>query len=165
MKNLFRTFILLCVFPLFVFAQQPLEQGSKYINFEIDRTPLISGGYFIISGIALDAGIGLAFNGDVDANGLALRLGVDQYWGEGSLIPFYGGFLRFDVNPNALGSAGWKGSRFVLGGQWGISYFLLKQLAIAGSIGAELQLNSPENSGDSTNFTSFTSGLKVRFYF
>ncbi len=158
-------FIFLAVFPVYLSAQDSLLVNQKYINFEINRTPLISAGYFLQNGLALEAGIGLAFDGERDSNGLAIRIGLDKYFGTAALTPFAGGYVLFEINPDALSSAGWNGSRLTFGGQWGLNYFILDNLAIAGTIGGELLLNSPKDLDNSTKLTSFTSGLKFRFFF
>lgn len=147
------------------FARDSLSTGDKYLNFEINRTPFISGGYFIQNRIALQAGIGFSFNGEDDSNGLGIQLGVDKYLQGGRLSPLLGGYLRFDINPNAFGEAGWEGSRVFLGGHWGLNLFLWKNFAAAGMLGVELIFNSPERGNDSTVFTSLASSVKFRFFF
>jgi hypothetical protein len=42
---------------------------------------------------------------------------------------------------------------------------VLGNLSLAGTIGGEIALNSPKDAGNSSNLTSFTSGLKIRFFF
>jgi len=151
--------------PIFLLAQSSLPTGSKYINFEIDRTPIISGGYFLQNGLALEGGVGIAFNGEMESNGMALRVGLDKYLKQEQASPFIGGYARFDINPNALYTPGWKGSRLSLGGQLGLNFFVIKRLAIAGAVGGEIQLNSPKNRDSSINLVSFTSGVKLRYFF
>jgi hypothetical protein len=157
--------IVLVVCPGFLFAQDSLLMNQKYINFEINRTPFISAGYFLQDGLALEAGVGLAFDGEISSNGLGLRIGLDKYFGNNRLTPFAGGYVLFEINPNALSSTSWEGSRLTFGGQWGLNYFVLSNLAIAGSIGGEFLLNSPKEADNSTKLTSFTSGIKFRFFF
>jgi len=165
MKTGFHIFICLLVLPVFLLAQDSLLVNQKYLNFEINRTPLISAGYFLQNRLALEAGIALAFDGERDSNGLGIRLGLDKYFGAAKLTPFAGGYVLFEINPDALSTAGWDGSRLTFGGQWGLNYFILNNLAIAGTIGGELLLNSPKDQDNSTKLTSFTSGLKFRFFF
>lgn len=165
MARYFLRSILILLIPFLVSAQDPLQLNSKYINFEIDRIPIISAGYFLQDGLALEAGVGFAFDGGVNSNGLAIRLGLDKYLDGERLVPFIGGYTRFDINPNALRQAAGKGSRLIFGGHWGLNFFVLKKLSLAGTIGAELQLNSPKGDDSSTNFTTLTSGIRVRFFF
>jgi hypothetical protein len=165
MRPYFFVLTVLSLITIPLLAQDSLQINQKYINFEINRTPLISAGYFLQDQLALEAGIGLAFDGERDSNGLGIRLGLDKYFSSERLSPFAGGYVLFEINPDALASAGWKGSRITFGGQWGLNYFILKNLAVAGSIGGELLLNSPKDLDNSTKLTSFTSGLKFRFFF
>ena len=163
-RNIGAVLIILFV-PILLMAQSTLPAGAKYVNFEVDRTPLISAGYFLQNGLALEAGGGVAFNGEMKSNGLALRVGLDKYLKQKQSSPFIGGYARFDINPNALYAAGWKGSRLTLGGQLGLNVFIIKQLAVAGAVGGEIQLNSPRNRDSSVNLVSFTSGIKLRYFF
>jgi hypothetical protein len=153
------------MFPHFILAQDSLKANTKYVNFEINRVPIISGGYFLQDGLALEAGIVLAFDGEINSNGLGIKLGLDKYFSKAKLSPLAGGYVRFDINPNAFGGTSWKGSRIIFGGQWGLNYLVLDNLALAGTIGGELLLNSPKDDSNSSNLTSFTSGLKIRFFF
>ncbi len=157
--------LLLFIFPILLFAKEPLDAGSKFLNFEINRATLISGGYFLQDWLVIQAGIGFAVNRETETNGFAVKLGVDQYLDAGKISPFAGGYVRFDINPDAFGETYWEGSRFVFGGHWGLTYFLLQDLSITGTIGTEFQFNSPKNMDSSTNFTTFTSGVQIRFYF
>ncbi len=163
----FTGFFILLLIPMVALTQElnPFKTNSKYVNVEIDETPFISGGYFLQDDLSLELGMGVAFRGDVDSNGLGLRFGIDKYLSTQRLASFVGGFTKFEINPNSLGQTFWEGSRLSLGGHWGLNYFILDNLSIAGALGAELQLNSPENLESSTNFITFTSGLKVRFFF
>ncbi len=165
MKLFIRLWLVILVIPAFLLAQGPLLTGSKYINFEIDRTPMISGGYFLQNGLAIEGGVGIAFNGEMESNGMALRMGLDKYFSSEQASPFIGGYARFDINPNALYTAGWKGSRLSLGGQMGVNIFIIKRLAVAGAVGGEIQFNSPKNRDSSLNLVSFTSGIKLRYFF
>ncbi len=163
-----RKALLLCflfAFPISLLGQEYFQTNSKYVNFTIERVPLIAGGYFLQPGLALEAGVGFAFNGEQDSDGISVRLELDKYFRNTQLTPFAGGFLRFDINPNAIGETYWEGSRMIIGAHAGLQYFLLKQLALAGRLGLELKLNSPKNGNDSTAFSTFTSGLSIRFYF
>ncbi|GAB4372803.1 MAG: hypothetical protein Kow0042_16330 [Calditrichia bacterium] len=146
-------------------AQNPVDKDSKYVNFEIDRTPFLSGGLFIQKNLALEAGVGLALNDEIGSNGLAMRLAMEKYLSDKRLTPILGGLVRFDINPDALQLTGWEGSRLILGGYWGLNYFITSQLAAAVGLGADLQLNSPKNRDSSINFFTFTSGIKFKFFF
>ena len=146
-------------------GQDSLSVNSKYINFEFDRGPMISAGYFLQQGLALEAGIALAFDGEINSNGLGIRLGLDKYFTQTRLSPFAGGYVRFDINPNAFDATIWKGSRLIFGGHWGLNYFILKNLSLAGAIGGELALNSPKDLDNSSELSSFTSAIKIRFFF
>ncbi len=163
-RKVFSLFLLLGFWAV-LSGQEYYQPNTKYVNFTIERVPLISGGYFLQPGLALEAGVGFAFNGEQDSDGLSVRLGMDKYFRNDRLSPLAGGFLRFDINPNALEETYWEGSRMIIGGHAGLQYFLLKQLALAGRIGLELKLNSPKNGADSTTFSTFTSGLSIRFFF
>ena len=167
MSKLFICIITVLIAPLILFAQDPFSVGSKYLDFEINRRPFISGGYFLQDNFALEAGVGVAFDGEINSNGLGIKLGLDKYTGSDRLSPFVGGYTRFEINPNALGQTNWKGSRITFGGHWGLNLFLLKNLSLAGSLGAEFQINAPkpEDEDSSSSFSTFTSGLKVRFFF
>ncbi len=165
MKAILWVTIVFLMLPGFLFAQDSLQMNQKYINFEINRTPFITAGYFLQDGLALEAGIGLAFDGEISSNGLGLKIGLDKYFGAARLTPFAGGYVLFEINPNALSTVNWEGSRLTFGGQWGLNYFVLDNFAIAGSIGGELLLNSPKEASNSTKLTSFTSGIKFRFFF
>jgi hypothetical protein len=165
MKLVIWVVIVICLLPGFLLSQDSLQMNQKYINFEINRTPFITAGYFLQDGLALEAGIGLAFDGEISSNGLGLKVGLDKYFGAGRLTPFAGGYVLFEINPNALSTASWKGSRLSFGGQWGLNYFIMDNLAIAGSIGGELLLNSPKDDSNSSKLTSFSSGIKFRFFF
>jgi hypothetical protein len=165
MKSILWIIIALAILPGFLFSQDSLRMNQKYINFEINRTPFLTAGYFLQDGLALEAGIGLAFDGEISSNGLGLKIGLDKYFGAARLTPFAGGYVLFEINPNALSTTSWEGSRLTFGGQWGLNYFILHNLAIAGSIGGELLLNSPKEESNSSKFTSFTSGIKFRFFF
>jgi hypothetical protein len=165
MKRNIMFLAIILILPNFLIAQDSLKADTKYINFEIDRMPIISGGYFLQDGLALEAGIALGFNGENNSNGLGLKVGLGKYFSPNKLSPLAGGYVRFDINPNAFGATGWKGSRIIFGGQWGLNYMLLSNLSLAGTIGGELALNSPKDAGNSSNLTSFTSGLKIRFFF
>lgn len=147
------------------FAQDSLSAGDKYLTFEVNRSPFISGGYFIQDRLALQAGVGFSFNGEDDSNGLGIQLGIDNYLQGGRLAPLLGGYIRFDINPSALGEKTWKGSRVFLGGHWGLNLFLWKNFAAAGTLGVELIFNSPERGNDFTVFTSVASSVKFRFFF
>ena len=167
MSKLFISIVVVLIAPLILFAQDPLSVSSKYLDFEINRIPFISGGYFLQDNFALEAGVGVAFDGEINSNGLGIKLGLDKYTGSDRLSPFVGGYTRFEINPNALGETNWKGSRITFGGHWGLNLFLLKNLSLAGSLGAEFQINAPkpEDEDSSSSFSTFTSGLKVRFFF
>jgi hypothetical protein len=165
MKNIYLLFAALLMIPNFIMAQDSLKANTKYVNFEINRVPIISGGYFLQDGLALEAGIALAFDGEINSNGLGIKLGMDKYFSQAKLSPLAGGYVRFDINPNAFGGISWKGSRIIFGGQWGLNYLVLDNLALAGTIGGELTLNSPKDDSNSSNLSSFTSGLKIRFFF
>jgi hypothetical protein len=165
MKKVIIFFLLLLILPAITNAQDSLKANLKYINFEINRVPLISGGYFLQDGLALEAGIALAFDGESNSNGLGIKVGLDKYFSQAKLSPLAGGYVRFDINPNAFGATGWKGSRIIFGGQWGLNYMVFSNLAVAGTIGGELSLNSPKDDTNSSNLSSFTSGLKIRFFF
>ena len=165
MKQVIWILAVICLLPGFLLSQDSLQMNQKYINFEINRTPFITAGYFLQDGLALEAGIGLVFDGEISSNGLGLKVGLDKYFGTTRLTPFAGGYVLFEINPNALSSASWEGSRLSFGGQWGLNYFILDNLAIAGSIGGELLLNSPKDVDNSSKLTSFSSGIKFRFFF
>ena len=165
MSKLFISIVVVLIAPLILFAQDPLSVSSKYLDFEINRIPFISGGYFLQDNFALEAGIGVAFNGEINSNGLGIKLGLDKYTGSDRLSPFVGGYTRFEINPNALDQTFWKGSRITFGGHWGLNLFLLKNLSLAGSLGTEFQINAPKDEDSSSSFSTFTSGLKVRFFF
>ncbi|MBN2364681.1 MAG: hypothetical protein EH225_00900 [Calditrichaeota bacterium] len=154
----------LLLFAIQLPAQDSLEVHSRYLNFEVNKTPFISGGYFLQDLVALEAGIGFTLDGERDSNGLGIRLGVDRYFTEKRISPFAGGYILFEINPNVFGETAWKGSRLNFGGHWGVNVFVLKELAIAGKIGVELQLNSPKEGNNSTSFTSMTSGFQVRIF-
>ncbi|MFZ0390505.1 MAG: hypothetical protein WAN36_08590 [Calditrichia bacterium] len=143
----------------------PFEEGSTYLGFEVDRSPLISGGYFLRPQLALNGAFGLALNGQQNSNGFSLKFGLDSYTNSRKIAPFVGGYTRFDINPNAFGWTAWEGSRFLIGGHWGLHLQLMDELAVSGTIGGELQLNSPEQGDNSTNLVSFRSGLNLRYYF
>jgi hypothetical protein len=147
------------------FAQDSLSVNTRYLNFEISRTPFVSGGYFLQNRLALEAGIGFNFDGESGDNGLGIRLGLDHYLATSRLSPFVGGYMMFEINPNVFQETFWNGSRLIFGGQWGLNLFILDHFAVAGSLGAELILNSPKEGDNSTSFTSMTSGLKMRFFF
>ena len=146
-------------------TQDSLLAGDRYLNFEMNRTPFISGAYFLQNGLALEAGIGLSFNGENDSNGLGIRLGLDKYLQVSRLAPLLGGYVKFEINPDALELAGWEGSRLSLGGHWGLNLFIFRNFAAAGTLGAELIFNSPKEGDDSTTLTSMTSSIKFRFFF
>jgi len=76
-----------------------------------------------------------------------------------------GGYVMFEINPNALETAGWEGSRISLEGHWGLNLFIFQNFAAAGTLGGELIFNSPEDRDDSTTLTSLTSSIKFRFFF
>jgi hypothetical protein len=165
MRCFFIYILTILVVPNLLTAQNSLQQNSKYINFDMNRTPFVSGGFFLRNNLALEAGVGLAFNGENNSNGLGIRLGLDKFSNGDQLVPFFGGYVRFDINPNSLGDTYWKGSRLILGSHWGLNYFVIKNFGLAGTIGAELHLNSPKDGDSSTNFSSLTSGIKLRFFF
>lgn len=165
MFKLISIFIWLIILPVLLFAQDPLTVDSKYINFEINQMPFISGGYFLQDNLVLEAGVGLSFDGEIKSNGFGIKLGLDKYTGNDRLTPFFGGYSRFEINPNSLEQTFWKGSRLIFGGHWGLNLFLLKNLSVAGSIGAELQLNSPKDDNSSSKLSTLTSGVKIRFFF
>lgn len=146
-------------------AQDSLLAGSKYLNFEINNTPFISGAYFLQNLLALEAGIGFSFNGESDSNGLGIRLGLDKYLQAKRLSPLLGGYVKFEINPDALQEAGWNGSRLSLEGHWGLNLFIFQNFSAAGTLGAELIFNSPKEGDDSTTLTSMTSSIKFRFFF
>jgi hypothetical protein len=146
-------------------TQDSLSAGDKYLSFEMNRTPYISGAYFLQNKLALEAGIGLSFNGESDSDGLGIRLGLDKYLQVRRLSPLVGGYVKFEINPDALEQAGWQGSRLSLGGHWGLNLFIFQNFAAAGTLGAELIFNSPKKGDDSTNLTSMTSSIKFRFFF
>jgi hypothetical protein len=146
-------------------TQDSLLVGNKYLNFEINSTPFISGAYFLRDMLALEAGVGFSFNGENDSNGLGIRLGLDKYLQARRLSPFAGGYVKFEINPNALEQAGWKGSRLSLEGHWGLNLFLFQNFSAAGTLGAELIFNSPKEGDDSTTLASMTSSIKFRFFF
>ena len=50
-------------------------------------------------------------------------------------------------------------------GHWGLNYFILNNLSLAGAIGGELALNSPKDLDNSTELSSFTYAIKIRFFF
>lgn len=156
--------IFLCI-PAWSRAQDQMQMNTVYVNFELDRTPLISGGYFLRDELALEVGAGLAFNGEKDSNGLAIQIGMDKYMRGDNLFPFMGGFTRFEINPNALNRASWKGSRFLFGGRFGLAVMTVKNLAVAGAVGGEFQFNSPDQGDSSLNFFSFSSSVQLRLFF
>jgi hypothetical protein len=147
-----------------VMSQPPFQANQKYLSFEITTTPYLSGGYFLQDKLALEAGIGLAFMGEDNSNGFGLSLGLDMYSPGEPLTTFWGGNVKYEINPNALDEAFWEGSRLSLGGHWGVNIFVVKSFAVAGIIGLEFQLNSPKDVDNSTNLTTFTSGLKARLF-
>ncbi|GAB4336252.1 MAG: hypothetical protein Kow0037_17230 [Calditrichia bacterium] len=157
--------ILLLAIAMALPAQNFFEQNSRYINVEVDRTPIVSGGMFLQDMLALEVGAGLASDGNSDTQGLMLQMGLDKYWGQGKLSTYVGGKTRFDINPVAFGNTGWKGSQLHLMGHWGVNYFILKQFSLAFDVGGELLLNSPKDRDSYSNFATFTSGIKFRFFF
>lgn len=165
MKKIIFAFFLLFLGWVVVLGQPQFQAEKKYLNFEINTTPFLTGGYFLRDKLALEAGIGLAFMGENETNGFGLRIGLDKYSPTEHLSPFFGGYAKFEINPNALNETFWKGSRLAFGGHWGLNYFILKNFAIAGAIGLELHLNSPKDGDNSANITTITSGLKARFFF
>jgi len=146
-------------------AQDSLSAGNKYLNFEMNSTPFLSGAYFLQDLLALEAGIGFSFNGESNSDGLGIRLGLDKYLQARRLSPLVGGYVMFEINPNALETAGWEGSRISLEGHWGLNLFIFQNFAAAGTLGGELIFNSPEDRDDSTTLTSLTSSIKFRFFF
>lgn len=160
---LFLTFLLLL--PAVGQAQIPTQAGNKYVEFELQTSPFLSGGYFLKDNLALSAGVALALNGELNSNGFSLRLGMDRYLSNARLAPVVGGYARFDINPNSLGSASYKGALFVLGGYWGLNYFLLPNLAVGGNLGGEFQFNSPKNADSSVNLLTITSAIRIKFFF
>ncbi len=156
--------IFMIIFFSFLPAQDSLEVNSTYLNFEINRTPFISGGYFLQNLVALEAGVGFTLDGESNDNGLGIRLGVDRYFTQARISPFAGGYILFEINPNVFGETGWDGSRLSFGGHWGVNIFVLKNIALAGKVGLELQLNSPKEGDNSTTFTSMTSAIQLRMF-
>ena len=77
MSKLFISIVVVLIAPLILFAQDPLSVSSKYLDFEINRIPFISGGYFLQDNFALEAGVGVAFDGEINSNGLGIKLGLD----------------------------------------------------------------------------------------
>ena len=69
MKNFLIIFLVMASIPGLLIGQDSLSVNSKYINFEFDRGPMISAGYFLQQGLALEAGIALAFDGEINSNG------------------------------------------------------------------------------------------------
>ncbi len=165
MKKIMFVFFLLLLDWVVVMGQAQFQAEKKYLNFEINTTPYITGGYFLRDKLALEAGIGLAFMGENETNGFGLRIGLDKYSPAEHLSTFFGGYAKFEINPNALAETFWKGSRLSFGGHWGLNYFILKNFAVAGTIGLELHLNSPKDGDNSANVTTITSGLKARLFF
>ena len=146
-------------------TQGYLSAGDRYLSFEMNHTPYISGAYFLQNSLALEAGVGLSFNGESDSDGLGIRLGLDKYLQVRQLSPLLGGYVKFEINPDALEQSGWQGSRLTLGGHWGLNLFIFQNFAAAGTLGAELIFNSPKQGDDSTTLTSMTSSIKFRFFF
>jgi hypothetical protein len=165
MSRYFMLIIMVICCHMVVMAQKPYQMGTKYLNFEIEKMPFIGGGYFLQDELALEAGVGLAFIEEVNSNGLGLRLGLDKYQTGDRLSTFWGGYIKFEINPNALSQTNWKGSRLGLGGHLGLNLLILENFSVAGTLGGELFLNSEKDGDDSTNFSTFTSGLKARLFF
>jgi hypothetical protein len=155
-------FILLCCAG--AMSQPPFQANQKYLSFEINTTPYLTGGYFLQDKLALQAGVGFAFMGENNNNGFGFSLGLDLYSPGEPLTTFWGGYVKYEINPNALNETIWEGSRLSLGGHWGVNIFVVKNFAVAGTVGLEFQLNSPKDLDNSTNLTTFTSGLKARLF-
>ena len=165
MHKSFGLIFFIILVPLLARSQEPLQVNASYVSFEINRTPIISGGFFLQDLLAIEGGFGFAANGDIKSDGLGIRVGLDKYLTNERLAPFIGGFTQFIINPNALHQSDWKGSQLSVGGHFGLNFFVLKNLSVAGTLGGELQFNSPKDVDSSVNFTTFTSGIKVRLFF
>lgn len=165
MKQILFVLLVAGFLPALLTAQPATQAGNKYVELELQSSPFISGGYFLKPQLALSAGVAVAFNGELESNGFSLRLGMDRYLSTAKLTPVLGGYARFDINPNSLGSAGYKGAMFILGGYWGLNYFVLPNLAVGGNLGGEFQFNSPENADSSVNLLTITSGIRIKFFF
>ena len=165
MGKYFLTVFLIPVMFSLANAQDSLRAGTRYLAFEIDRSPYISGGYFLQDLLALEAGVGFIFNGETDTNALGIKLELDKYFNARRLTPLAGGYARFEINPDALGDRPGEGSGVTLGGHWGLHFLILPNFSVAGTVGAELLINTPKEGDNTTTFTSFTSGLKFRFLF
>lgn len=146
-------------------AQNYFESGNKYVSFEVNRSPVISGGYFFGDRSAINMGIVLHVNGQQETTGFGLQMGFDRYMRFAVLTPFWGGGARFSINPVAFTDEGYKGSQIILDGHWGIHLFLIKGLAIAGKLGLEVVFDSPKDNDTTVSFRTFSSGLEIRFFF
>jgi hypothetical protein len=146
-------------------GQNYFQSGNKYAGFEVNRSPVISGGYFFNDRSAINVGFILHANGQQKTTGFGLQLGFDRYMRFAVLTPFFGGGMKFSINPNAYGGENYKGTQFILDGHWGIHLFVIKGLAIAGKIGGEIVFDTPKNTDTTISFKTFSSGLEIRFFF
>ncbi len=146
-------------------AQDSLKANTRYLAIEISRMPFITGGYFLQDLLALEAGVGIIFDGESDRNGLGVRLGLDKYFGHARVAPLAGGFVMFEINPGAFQRERQQGSRLTLGGHWGLNMMLLEYFSLAGKVGAEIILASPKEGDNAATLTSFSSGIQFRFFF
>jgi hypothetical protein len=146
-------------------GQNYFQGGNKYVSFEVSRSPAISGGYFFDDRSAVNMGIILHANGQKKTTGFGLQLGFDRYMRFAVLTPFFGGGVRFSINPNAYGGESYKGTQIILDGHWGIHLFVIKGLAIAGKIGGEVVFDTPKKQDTTISFKTFSSGLEIRFFF
>lgn len=146
-------------------GQNYFQSGNKYASFEVSKSPAIRGGYFFSDRSAVNLGIILHANGQIETTGFGLQLGFDRYTRFAVLTPFFGGGISYSINPNAYDGEDYKGSQIVLDAHWGIHLFVIKGLAIAGKLGAEVIFDSPKNSDTTVSFKTFSSGLEIRFFF
>ena len=146
-------------------GQNYFQSGNKYASFEVSKSPAIRGGYFFSDRSAINLGIILHVDGQQATTGFGLQLGFDRYTRFAVLTPFFGGGISYSINPNAFGGESYKGSQVVLDGHWGIHLFVIKGLAIAGKLGAEIIFDSPKDRDSTVSFKTFSSGLEIRFFF
>lgn len=155
-------------------AENSLRSGAKGLSFGIvDSGIEFSGRLFVNNDVAVLGGIGLDHKtNDETTTDYSLSGGVRKYLGKADLAPFVGVNARFNrreviIAAPLVGTSVESERTFGIDGDFGLEYFFAKQVSAEAQVGVGLSsIHNVDGSGANvTELGTFSSGVKVNFYF
>jgi len=153
-------------------SSSSLQAGSLGFNVGFGDSALgangvvnVSGRYFIMNDMAIQAGVGLqTSSGDLDADYFSTSVGARKYFRTDDFAPFVEG--KFSYVKEKVSAKFVDTTTIDFSGNFGAEYFLHRQFSIEGSVGVGFgTVKENATSQDYTYFGTHTVGISANFYF